>query len=655
MNQSSHAHAGFLRRQIFLGLLLAVCLTLTFLGASDNGGPGANSSVAPIKVCQSPDGQKWAELTFSQSTNLALALGDIEVSEDLKTWVALDLAGTEVLPAVQDPLTSNVTVTVRIPFDASRPPARFFRFSASAGGTAGAGGTNAPSGPDPSKVVSVPAVAFAGFCPPITNSMATLAFNQDFTNDHIFHWASLDSVLGSNNTVVSNITLWRLVGSNPQRLVFRGTGGGASFYGDVLFEPYNRAVVDMVKGAAHIRYLLKPACLVSLGTPLAGGEGAKNGLVPIRVDLEVEGVIEEQEETVGRFLAVNNDDDNGNQVADNNPAETPVAGENDLVKITLRAAFPPDQNNFLVRLNVEQGTNQIRIWTKPNKETLVDWQIVYYAAELPREFWVEGFTNSTALRDVEMVLESVTTPTTCQDRVRLTVLKVELELTNTGRIVASPENEDYAAETNSAGGTDQLGPLPMGQGRGDFPGQAYTSPIMVIGNVFPKPVPAGVEFRWKRMITRRSWFILKNAAGTEWDVTQRTRRINEDDTGMDAFNDPTPSTALGKIYIYDCSALLPAIGAGAVRVGDFIREEKAFRYSVEFRANGGAWVECAAKDVGQIIRVRRQATTGNVADDWDGLENGNAGRVLDAVIDETEVRGTVGGTLLIVIDANANN
>jgi hypothetical protein len=232
---------------------------------------------------------------------------------------------------------------------------------------------------------------------------------------------------------------------------------------------------------------------------------------------------------------------------------------------------------------------------------------------------------------------------------------VELELKNTGTIVASPENEDYDSEKKSAGGTDQIGPLPMGQGRGEFPGLAYTSPIMVIGNVSPKPIPTDVEFRWKRMITRRSWFILKNAAGTEWYVTQRTRRVNEDDTGGDAFNDPTPSLALGKIYIYDCSALLPASGAASVKVGDYIREEKAFRYSVEYRVNGGAWSECASKNVGQIIRVSRKATTGTVVDDWEGLENSNAERLLDALIDEADIRGTVGGTLPIIIDVNANN
>ena len=43
---------------------------------------------------------------------------------------------------------------------------------------------------------------------------------------------------------------------DPERLIFTGSGAGADFYGDVLFEDYNRAVVDVTKNAMHVRYLL---------------------------------------------------------------------------------------------------------------------------------------------------------------------------------------------------------------------------------------------------------------------------------------------------------------------------------------------------------------------------------------------------------------
>jgi hypothetical protein len=239
----------------------------------------------------------------------------------------------------------------------------------------------------------------------------------------------------------------------------------------------------------------------------------------------------------------------------------------------------------------------------------------------------------------------------CIDTVNITVVKITLELKNSGTIVASPENEDYATEMASAGGVDTLGPLPMGQGRQDFPDQAYTCPIMVIGTVTPA-VAVSQTFRWKRLISRRSWNIRKNAAGTGWNVTQRTRRgFPDDDTGGNSFNDPTPS-ATRKIYMYDCSALVPGNQA-ADRVGDFIYEEKDFTYRVDIEVRG-TWHTCAEKHYGQAIKVRRIATTGTTATDWAGVENSFAELTLSATINEAKVRGIVGGALPITIDPGAN-
>ncbi len=242
--------------------------------------------------------------------------------------------------------------------------------------------------------------------------------------------------------------------------------------------------------------------------------------------------------------------------------------------------------------------------------------------------------------------------TPCTDTVNITVVKIDLELKDTGTIVAAPENEDYATEKTSAGEVDTLGALPMGQGRGDFPNQTYTCPIMVIGTVSPAAA-VSQTFRWKRLLSRRSWNIRKNAAGTGWDVTQRSRRgFPDDDTGADTFNDPTPS-ATRKIYIYDCSALMPG-NVAADKVGDFIYEEKDFTYRVDINVRGG-WQTCAEKHYGQSIKVKRKATTGTTASDWDGVENSFAERTLSATITEAEVRGIVGGALPITIDPTANN
>lgn len=240
-------------------------------------------------------------------------------------------------------------------------------------------------------------------------------------------------------------------------------------------------------------------------------------------------------------------------------------------------------------------------------------------------------------------------------------VRASLTLKNTGTIVPAPENEDYENEKGTAGGTDQLGPLPMGQGRFTLPGLVYTSPLMVIGQITPNSAYSST-FRWVRLLRRRSWYIEKNAVGTQWFATQRSRLPAQpaafdyvDDTDPNGtFNDSTPSNT-GKIYIYDNSAIAPSNAHGQnLRVGDFIREEKAFINYVEY-FNGSKWVRIGRLPVGQITIIKRIATTGVVADDWQGIENSTAARTTDAIITSSEVRKMVGGDLPIVIDVNTNN
>ncbi|HUB47733.1 MAG TPA: Ig-like domain-containing protein [Acetobacteraceae bacterium] len=240
---------------------------------------------------------------------------------------------------------------------------------------------------------------------------------------------------------------------------------------------------------------------------------------------------------------------------------------------------------------------------------------------------------------------------TCTASVPVTAVHIDLQLVNTGKVTAAPENSTHDADVASAGGVDDLGPLPMGQGRGELPNGAYTSPLEVIGTVTP-PGATG-PFRWRRLITRRSWNIRHDTTNNRWNVTQRSRRgFPDDDTGPAAFNNPVPN-GNHRIYIYDCSALGPG-NAAADNIGDYIYEEKDFTYRVE-RSVRGTWVTCAEIRVGQVETVRRIATTGTVTSDWQGLENSTAVRTVTATIDDAKVRGIVGGSDAIVIDGSANN
>jgi hypothetical protein len=239
---------------------------------------------------------------------------------------------------------------------------------------------------------------------------------------------------------------------------------------------------------------------------------------------------------------------------------------------------------------------------------------------------------------------------------RLLVVFVELLLRNgpTQTIEPAPENEDEAAETAAAGGTNALGPLPMGTGRGDppFAGASYISPILVVGRVFPAEAATRFIFRWQRLITARSWRIRRNTAGTRWNVTLRNADGPlDDDTGSAAFNDPSPSTPARRIYMYDNSGVF--LGPETLAVGEGIHVKKDFIYRVFIRL-GGVWSILSAIHVGQIINTRRTATGGTVATDWTGIENSNAIRHLNLRIGEPDVRAVVGGADPIDITAGAN-
>lgn len=244
--------------------------------------------------------------------------------------------------------------------------------------------------------------------------------------------------------------------------------------------------------------------------------------------------------------------------------------------------------------------------------------------------------------------------TTATATARLLVTFVQLLLQNTGTIVAAPENEDEATETAAAGGTNALGPLPMGTGRADppFAGASYISPIMVVGRVFPPEAARRFTLRWQRLVTSRSWRIRRNAAGSRWAVTFRNLAGPlDDDTGSAAFNDATPSTPGHRLYMYDNPGLF--LGAETIATGEFIHLRNDFIYRVFVRLNG-TWTLCSAIHVGQAIIARRIATAGTVATDWTGVENSLAIRRLDMRITEGHVRAIVGGADPIDIAAGAN-
>ena len=90
-------------------------------------------------------------------------------------------------------------------------------------------------------------------------------------------------------------------------------------------------------------------------------------------------------------------------------------------------------------------------------------------------------------------------------------------------------------------------------------------------------------------------------------------------------------------------------------IGDFIIEKKQFKYDVYTDAGNGPnlWTLGRTLQVGQKIIVKRIATTGNVAEDFEGVENSNKVRVLEMTLTEAEVRDIVGPGLPILFGLTA--
>jgi hypothetical protein len=101
---------------------------------------------------------------------------------------------------------------------------------------------------------------FQGTSPPVPGiggtgeSWATMDLSKD---DKKFRFRSADNILGQIDTqTLVTASRWNQLGSNPERIVFTGNGGGAFFYVNVLLEDYLRAVVDVIKDGKRVRYLL---------------------------------------------------------------------------------------------------------------------------------------------------------------------------------------------------------------------------------------------------------------------------------------------------------------------------------------------------------------------------------------------------------------
>jgi len=151
----------------------------------------------------------------------------------------------------------------------------------------------------------------------------------------------------------------------------------------------------------------------------------KINLTVVEVDLDIAGVADGQEMTVGGFLALNDDDDNDSNTPDKDE-NGPVTNEDNLVEIVLQRVRPEALTGN-VTLKANAGSTSVRIWEASTKGGTALTLPHSYAtpSALPKSLWVEGYNASGSVRDVELALEFTLGASTLDDNVKMTVIDVQ--------------------------------------------------------------------------------------------------------------------------------------------------------------------------------------------------------------------------------------
>ncbi len=216
---------------------------------------------------------------------------------------------------------------------------------------------------------------YTGNSPPVSGSKATLILNDDPNSKMTFRWESTDLKLGDIDTGEIQATTWNYwpgTGSSPARLVFSGQAEEARFWGNVLFEDYNRAVVDVVKNNRRVRYLLTLDRFLHTITALRS-EFAKNffsddPLLQPRVTPNLyHAFVNWEGSAPDRVDFTANGGNPKNDTGDKNPYETSYILERDLFPAGLNAvdavavAADGTRSN---RVDIKQGTAPVPQWIK---------------------------------------------------------------------------------------------------------------------------------------------------------------------------------------------------------------------------------------------------------------------------------------------------
>ncbi len=181
----------------------------------------------------------------------------------------------------------------------------------------------------------------------------------------------------------------------------------------------------------------------------------------VEVDIDIDGVIDDDEEYPGGSLVVNCDDDDNSGTADKDDPGT-VAGEDNLAIVWLD--FQPsnlDVGNLV--LEVYYGSTAVPVWTGPQRGNRIlpngrydSWEYSYGPLNAPSDVYAEGASSSAGTWISWKFQPTSEDVTLCEDLVRFVVDDVSLDSmsanTNTADLC---EEVTFSITTTPAGtGTD---------------------------------------------------------------------------------------------------------------------------------------------------------------------------------------------------------
>lgn len=218
------------------------------------------------------------------------------------------------------------------------------------------------------------------------------------------------------------------------------TGGYPYYYPSILWdlsdEDDHDALEDIVGENGYGLYVQSvgpSSSLKDVGITLTYYDSGDNplcyntvNLTSFYLDLEMDGVDEEDEIDEGGFIALNDDDDNDNEKADNVADETgSITNEDNLIAITLQKVQPLALTGN-VTLKANAGGSKVKIWAGSTKGGSAITLPKTYATptDLPKTLYVEGYQGSGGIRDIELALEYTVGGKTFDDRIKATVIDV---------------------------------------------------------------------------------------------------------------------------------------------------------------------------------------------------------------------------------------